>query len=180
MNELWKDIPNYEGLYQASNMGNIRSLDKIVPKWNKPYKRKIKGRVLKKHKANGGYNVVALHKNKNQKTYKVSRLIGITWKDNPDNKPEINHKNSIRTDDRAENIEWCTRSENVKHSYDKGNANQKGEKNAYSKLTKKKVLSIRDKYDSGKYSQIELSDMFNISKTTIHNVVKRKTWNHLP
>jgi predicted XRE-type DNA-binding protein len=177
--ETWKDIPEFEGLYQASTLGNIRSLDKVVPKWNKPFKRKVKGRVLKKNKINGGYNAVALHKDLVQKSFKVSRLIAKTFVDNPENKPEVNHINSDRTDDRACNLEWCTRSENMKHSYKHGNNSQKGENNAFSTLTKKEVLEIRKLFKEQAIPQKDLAEMFNISRVTIHNVVRRKTWSHL-
>ena len=177
--EIWKDIPGYEGLYQASTLGNIRSLDKIVPKWNKPYKRKVKGKILKKNLINGGYLAISLHKNKEQKSYKISRLIAKTFIPNPNNKPEVNHINSIRTDDRVSNLEWCTRSENMLHSYKYGNNTQVGSNNASSKLTDEKVIKMRSMYKTKKYKQKELAKIFNVSKITAHNVLRHKTWTHL-
>lgn len=107
MNEIWKDIPNYEGLYQASNLGRIKSL-----------KRKgAKEKILKGFYDEFGYLRVALCKNNEIKKYKVHRLIAITFISNPNNYKQVNHDNGIKDDNRVENLEWCTPSYNTKHSY---------------------------------------------------------------
>ena len=111
--EIWKDIPNYEGLYQASNLGRIKSLPK--------YKHYNNGRVdfLKERililKTHNKYKCVNLYKNKVQKTFGVHRLISMCFIDNPLNKKCINHKNFIKDDNRIENLEWVTHRENNKH-----------------------------------------------------------------
>lgn len=97
---IWKDIPNYKGLYQASNDGRIRSFYKKEPK------------ELKQRLSNAGYFRVQLFKNKKGKWISVHRLIGITFLDNPENKPEINHKDENKYNNCVENLEWCTRKEN--------------------------------------------------------------------
>lgn len=94
--EIWKDIPGYEGLYQVSNLGNVRRTKLL-----KKYYDKTKG-----------YDVISLSKNGKSKIAKVHQLVAKTFIPNPNNKPEINHINTIRTDNRVENLEWCTRSEN--------------------------------------------------------------------
>lgn len=105
MNEIWKDIKWYEGLYKVSNMGNVMSL-----KWGKE-------RILKKRIEGRGYFWVVLCLEWVQKSLKVHRLVSQAFIWNPQNKPQVNHINWIKTDNRLENLEWCTNSENQLHSY---------------------------------------------------------------
>ena len=118
-NEIWVNILDYEGMYQISNLGNIRSLDRYVDgKW---HKMKIKGKILTLVKEKDGYYVANLYKNNTTKQFRVHRLVAQAFIPNPDNLPEINHKNEIKTDNRVENLEWCT----TKYNCNYGNRNQK-------------------------------------------------------
>ena len=101
--ETWKNIKGYEGLYQVSNMGRVKSL-----KLNKE-------RILKPGMDRGGYLLVWLHAGGKRKTLKVHRLVCEAFHDNPNNKSDVNHINEDKTDNRACNLEWCTRRENVNH-----------------------------------------------------------------
>lgn len=93
-NETWKDLINYEGLYQASNRGRIRSTKTL--------------RILKQNlNKNNGYMQITLHKDGYCKTHSVHRLIAMTFIKNPNNLPQINHKNEIKTDNDVCNMEWC-------------------------------------------------------------------------
>lgn len=103
--EIWKDIVWYEWLYQVSNMGNIKGL------WN------WKEKILKRWKNKDWYLYIGLYNNWIRKTFKIHRLVALTFINNPENKKEINHINWIKTDNRLENLEWCTRSENIIHSF---------------------------------------------------------------
>lgn len=116
--EQWKDIPDYEGLYQASNLGNIKSLSRTVFK-NGKYPFIQKGRILRKATDANGYNIVSLYKNGKQKTSKVHQLIAISFLNHV---PcglvlVVNHINFIKTDNRVKNIEIVTARENsnLKH-----------------------------------------------------------------
>lgn len=117
--EEWRDVPEYEGLYQASNYGRIRSLDNIqhvVFKGKSISKRKY-GKVIKPGKHRGGYSMVWLSKNGIVKAYTVHRLIADAFLPNPDGLPEINHIDGDKKNNAITNLEWVSRSENLNHAY---------------------------------------------------------------
>ena len=114
MTEIWKDIPEYEGLYQISNLGNVKSQHSNRMNGQKP------GKILKVTLMKNGYMSLELRMGDTNKRHLVHRLIAEVFIPNPDNKPVVNHINGIKNDNRIENLEWCTQSENVRHAIDTG------------------------------------------------------------
>lgn len=119
MKELYKDIPGYEGFYQVSNLGSIRSISRLVNSKEGQRKYRKEGRVLKQHKTPSGYLRVELSTNGKAKKHPAHRLVAITFIPNPEDKPQVNHKDGIKTNNMVDNLEWATPSEQMQHAYNK-------------------------------------------------------------
>lgn len=120
--EIWKDINGYNGLYQVSNNGNVKSLERMCRQFNGHCycNRKVTEKILKGRKDTKGYLQVELSKNGKQRKYLVHKLVAMMFIPNPHNKPQINHINGRKNDNRVDNLEWVTPSENVIHAYKTG------------------------------------------------------------
>ena len=119
MNEIWKDIEGYEGLYQVSNLGRVRSLGRDIVRRTRygtmaPYH--INGRVLKPLHSQGDYCYVHLFdKDGTSTNHKVHRLVAMAFVPNPDNLNEVNHIDEDKDNNRADNLEWCKHVDNCNH-----------------------------------------------------------------
>lgn len=115
--EIWKDIKDYEGYYQASNFGRIRSLDRVVEVsiLGRIYERILKGRILKTEVDKYGYHFLELSKNGIKKRKSVHRLVAETFIPNPNNLPQVNHKNEDKSNNCVWNLEWCTQPYNTNY-----------------------------------------------------------------
>lgn len=120
MKEEWRDIPGYEGSYQASTLGRIRSLDRVImrggSKRRGPYEARLKGKILVQVSNNQGYRVVPL--GKDAPCCRVHQLIAKTFIPNLENKPMINHIDGNTANNKIDNLEWCTNQENQIHARD--------------------------------------------------------------
>lgn len=118
--ELWKPIPGYEGIYDASNLGNIRSTPGKMTT-NKRGTRTWKTRVLKQKRNSGrGDKMVTLWKDGSSRCWLVSRLVASAWIGQPENGMTVNHINGNPLDNRSENLEWVTRGDNIRHGFRSG------------------------------------------------------------
>lgn len=117
MSEIWKDIPGFEGLYQVSNQGRVKSLPRSI--WNGKGLFTSSEKILKPNTLAKGYFQVELKRDKKRCCLQVHRLVAITFIENPDptNFVQVNHINGDKQDNRIENLEWCDNSLNQKHAW---------------------------------------------------------------
>ena len=187
--EIWKDIPGYEGLYQASSLGRIKSCQKVLRYRNGKIVHRNE-RMMVLTKGFGQYLTVGLSKNDVKKLYNVHYLIAITFIDNPNNLPCLNHKDEDKFNNSVENLEWCSYSYNTKYNNNmrkkidtRNSNNSRGcEKQVYQYDLQGNFIK---KWDSLKSIQRELGyKVSNISscclnKTYRHNAYGYK-WSYNP
>lgn len=169
----WKDIPGYEGLYQVSDGGEVKSLQRVVIRKNgrrMPVTESMVSQIID----SSGYRSICLHRSGKRSTARIHKLVAIVFIGDCQAKAEVNHKNGIKTDNRLSNLEYCTRSENVQHAYDT-HLTPKGEEHYCAKLNWDKVRQIRSMRTTG-LSYSELARLFNVSPGSILCIVKIKTW----
>jgi hypothetical protein len=175
---IWKDIEGYVGIYQVSNLGRVKSLSKsyFSGKKHSVFK-SFQEMILKDIYNKDSYHQVCLYNQGICEKRYVHRLVAEAFLVNPDNKPEVNHKDGNKSNNNVINLEWSTRLENQKHASKKGLV-AKGEKVHGSFLKKEDVLSIRKLYQEG-MSQTDISNIFKCSRTNITKIVNNKGWKHL-
>ena len=173
--EIWKDIPGYEGLYKASNLGRVQSLDKR--RKNGAFR---EGCILKMQTWPHGYKKVTLYDGTgSRKTMFVHRIVAITFIDNPNNYAEINHIDEDPSNNNVNNLEWCTKRYN--QNYGHRLSKVRGENNAQHKLTEEQVKEIKRTYKYGvrMYGVPSLSKQYGVSCKTVQNILDGIKWKHI-
>lgn len=167
--EIWRDIEGYEGLYQVSNLGRVRSLKATHP------------RVLKLKSEKDGYLVASLYK-KGVKYPVVHRLVAKAFIPNPENKCTVNHIDGDKKNNRVENLEWATHKENLEHALETGlRPPIAGTHSHFAKLNEDEVRYIRSHYKKSckEYGARALARKFNISQESVVRIVKRQTYRNV-
>jgi len=177
MTEIWKDIRGFEGKYQISNLGRVRSLDRfeIVTNPRGKFKRFRKGKILSLNDNGHGYLTVKLGR-KGGRHY-VHRLVAEHFVDNPLNLPEINHIDNNTKNNVASNLEWTTRQDNILHMV-KQNRQSKGSDRPKAKLKESDVVKIKEMLRQG-MDITQIAERYKVHPTTIKDIRDNRTWKHV-
>ena len=174
MSEVWKDIPDFEGFYQVSNVGRVRSVDRVVTDKD-GIMRKHKGRVLKVHLNTSGYEQVGLY-NGNRYVKSVHRLVLETFKPHVNMKDlEVNHMDGDKLNNHLTNLEWVTGRDNILHAYDIGLTDNRGERSPHAKLSKADVLEILQRLDTGELHR-DIGLDYGVGQSCITKINIGLTW----
>lgn len=180
MEEIWKPVKGYEDLYEVSNLGRVRSFDRLYRIERDKYHGEIKkkGRVISGNHGGKHYYQVFLFREGKGKTALVHRLVAEAFIPNPENNPQVNHKDGDKHNNKVTNLEWVTCSENQLHSFKTGLHPGNGEGNVNAKLTKEKVAEIRRLYVKGskEFGVKPLARKFGVSAPAVTSIVKGRTW----
>ena len=177
MKEIWKPIKKFNGEYLVSNTGKIKSVDSIITRKNGwLYTRR--GKVLKPAINPCGYYAGAISEMGVLVSYLLHRIVAEEFVLNSRNLPEVNHKDGIKTNNNANNLEWVSHSENIQHAFDNGLIKPKvGSLNGMAKLNEEQVREIRAvaaACGSRYYGRKALSEKYGVSECTIKEVVTRR------
>lgn len=173
--EIWKPIPNYNNFYEASNTGKIRSVDRIVKQRNNRKQLK-KGKILSPSINRCGYLVQPLSRNNKLVSFTVHKLVAITFLEKPKYKCEINHKDGNKLNNNVDNLEWVTRSDNLRHAV-KNNmiTYHNGIKHKNSVFNENELKSIRALLSVGS-SPLKIAKSYNVHFSTIYRIKNNQTY----
>lgn len=173
-------IKNYGSRYYVTSEGKV---------FSKSFEVEIKNqtgctgkfRFHPEKELRGGINTFGYRQVLIDKVFKcVHRIVAECFLENPNNLPEVNHKDGDKLNNSVVNLEWCTRSHNIQHSYDTGlNTGKGGVDNGGSVLTEDIVVSILQEYATGTISQESLGIKYGVSQVTVSNIIIGRTWNHI-
>ena len=177
----WRRVKGYEGIYEISFSGEVKSIARerhCGHKGSRP--QMMKERILTQSVDRLGYTRVKLSKNGRSDLKYLHRLIAEAFIENDQNYKEVNHIDGDKSNNSVSNLEWTTRSANMKHAFSLGLKNPvTGERNNKSKLTEREVREIRKLFNHDKYTQAKLSEIYNVSIANINYIVNNKTWKEI-
>ena len=177
MVEIWKEIKDTNKLYFVSNLGNVKSF------------KNGKEKILSKNINNSGYALVHIIVNGVHKNCTIHRLSALSFLLNPNNHPEVDHKDEDKSNNKLSNLQWISKKDHNIKSYDArvaankkvntGHTRTRGEGSGTSKLKNADVLRIRELYSNEEYNKADLSRMYNVSFMCITKIIRRDTWFHI-
>ena len=171
--EKWFPIPGYEEIYSISNHNRVRrDIDGL--------KTSKAGHTLKPLIDSNGYLRVTLYKNGSAEYFLIHRIIAHIFIGPCPKGEQVNHKDWNKLNNDPENLEYCSASENMFHSYNVlGRQAARGERSNLSKLTEKQVIEIRQQYIQENISQRELGIIYDVTRSTISDILSKRTWKHI-
>jgi len=169
MEEIWKPlkgiVENGDN-YEVSNLGQVRRADSH--------------KIMALTTVANGYKRIGLSLKGVKITHSVHRMVALAFIPNPDNKPMVNHKDGVKTNNKLSNLEWATQSENISHAYrNRLVRKQNGELGSAAKLNETKVRELRRLYELDGYSCAKLAEMYGVSSSAVQNVVTYRTWKNV-
>jgi hypothetical protein len=174
MGEIWRDIEGFEGAYQVSNFGRVR---RICERYDSIKTDKGLNRILREKRAGRDYKSVCLTWKKRREYRFIHRLVATAFLDNPEGLPQVNHKNADKSDNRVDNLEWMTASDNHRHASESGIA-YRGSLNGAAILTAENVLEARRLNKAG-ITRKELADRYGVAYDTMSDAIAGRTWGWL-
>jgi len=170
VSENWLPIKGYEGRYAVSDRGNVLSMT-----WGNTNLPKI----LKAGLSRGYASVFLYDENHQARRFTVHRLVMEAFAGERPKGMQINHKNGIKADNRLENLEYCTNSQNMKHAHATGLQSNRGEKSSQSKFTDADVIAIRRRYKAGE-KQTAIAREYGVHPSAVSNLISGRNWSHIP
>lgn len=176
IDEVWKEIQDFEGSYKISNFGRVLSLERLVNRGL--FQQHCPQKMLKPTKGMYGYLYVTLCSTNTPKWGKkhlVHRLVALTFLEtNNEEKTQVNHIDGNKTNNNVSNLEWTTPKENTAHAISTKLTDQIGHRHSNAKLTQKQAFEVRERYAAGGISQKKLALEFGVCQNTISKIIINK------
>lgn len=166
--EIWKPIIGWDGYYEISNFGRVKSLPRVSYRGRNKHKQILSERIMKQQTNGLGRPTVDLSNNELSKTLQVALMVARAFIPNPENKPQVNHIDGNPANNQVSNLEWATRSENLKHAW------QTGLKKHYTTSVSDNDVKKMRIYREAGLPVIFIADIFNCSQTYVSNICNGK------
>lgn len=179
---MWKPVPAFQGLYEVSNTGQVRSVERTVQckSSNGTVSRLYKSQLLKPQLNKKGYLKIKLYRTKSDwKMFFVHRIVAAAFLDNPKNLPQVNHKDGDKCNNAASNLEWITNADNMRHAFVTGvRRNESGIAAANARLTEEQVRLVVRMRSDGKPLK-EIAKLVQCTTQNVNRICSGKTWSSL-
>lgn len=178
VNEIWRDVPDYEGYYQVSNLGRVRSLSRIVKSRNSTMK-PISGKLLKPRYCKNGYYYVCFYLHRSPKNIAIHSLVASTFLGVRPKGFDVNHIDGDKANNSLVNLEYVSRSQNICHALDTGLCISRiGDNHHHAKLSSKDIPVIRYRLSLG-HTQSSIAKDYCVTNSVIGDIARRVTWTHV-